>query len=284
MTNRFPAYRSSYNSRQGLHGQQDIDSSQHSTKSDGTGMMDVSMRSHHNFLQGRDTDMDLESDNWPAPMSLMDEAEEDQTRDRHSDDQSSGAWSYSCDSEDCYEDESCLCAGVSLLAGLLCRMYSETDDAKEVQMNRPVLPSGSKLHACSRLLSVQMANDLYDMIPETSRISQPTLLFATYRDGWSMESLLAKTLDKDSVIILIKAAKSQVVLGAYSTAKLSPPSTRVRGNGECFVFRLSSPAMAYRWIYVPSMKKVSGSPPALAATLIAYVYVYVVRRARTSSW
>ena len=76
-------------------------------------------------------------------------------------------------------------------------------------ITRPVLPSGAKLHACSRLLSVQMANELYDMIPETARLTPPTLLFATYRDGWSMESLLAKTLDKDSVIILIKAAKSQ---------------------------------------------------------------------------
>ena len=57
-----------------------------------------------------------------------------------------------------------------------------------------------------------MAGELYDMLPETARIANPVTLFATYRDGWSMESLLAKTRDKDTgVIILIKAARSQYV-------------------------------------------------------------------------
>jgi hypothetical protein len=60
-----------------------------------------------------------------------------------------------------------------------------------------------------------MARELHDFIPETARIAPPALLFATYRDGWSMESLLAKTCDKDAVIILIKAAKSQYVLSVF---------------------------------------------------------------------
>jgi hypothetical protein len=59
---------------------------------------------------------------------------------QHSDeehDSDSGSYcAYTCDPEDCYQDESCLCAGVSLLAGLLCRMYSETDDDTVVHMKR----------------------------------------------------------------------------------------------------------------------------------------------------
>jgi hypothetical protein len=46
---------------------------------------------------------------------------------------------------------------------------------------RPVLPSGARLHACSRLLSSRMADELHAMIPETARLAPPTLLFATYR-------------------------------------------------------------------------------------------------------
>lgn len=66
---RFPAYRSSYNSRGA-----DIDSSLHS---DTSSTMDVSMRSHQNFLQSRDKNLDLESDNWPAPMSLGDSEDDE---------------------------------------------------------------------------------------------------------------------------------------------------------------------------------------------------------------
>ena len=45
MTNRFPAYRSSYNSRN-----TDIDSSTHT---DSSSVMDVSLHSHQNFLESR---------------------------------------------------------------------------------------------------------------------------------------------------------------------------------------------------------------------------------------
>ena len=54
MTNRFPAYRSSYNSRN-----TDIDSSTHT---DSSSVMDVSLHSHQNFLESRDTHLDLESE------------------------------------------------------------------------------------------------------------------------------------------------------------------------------------------------------------------------------
>ena len=63
--NRFPSYRSTYNNN-------NINTSSHSY-TDST--MDVSLRSHQNFLQSRDKALDLESDEWPAPMSLEDDDE-----------------------------------------------------------------------------------------------------------------------------------------------------------------------------------------------------------------
>mmetsp|Transcript_3097 Transcript_3097/g.4765 ORF Transcript_3097/g.4765 Transcript_3097/m.4765 type:complete len:323 (-) Transcript_3097:247-1215(-) len=150
---------------------------------------------------------------------------------------------------------SCLCSGVELLGSILCQIYSENDKHKEVQLRRAPSNLGAKLKSVSRLLNTQMSNELYSMIPETARVSMPRLVFATYKDGWSMENLLAKTRDLDPVIILIRALKTKVIIGAFSTAKLSPPSTRVRGNGECFVFRLSQPSVAYRWTYIPSVNK-----------------------------
>lgn len=86
------------------------------------------------------------------------------------------------------------------LASLLCCLYSESDADQVVHgrrcdnclasiflsnhshsLFRPVLPCGSRLHSCSRLMSSHMAGDLYDMLPDTAKIAPPTLLFATYR-------------------------------------------------------------------------------------------------------
>jgi hypothetical protein len=75
---RFPAYRSTYHSRHGVFGQHDIDSSTHS---DGSSMMDVSVRSHQNFLESRDKNLDMESDSWPAPLGLGEEEEEEDGED-----------------------------------------------------------------------------------------------------------------------------------------------------------------------------------------------------------
>ena len=69
------------------------------------------------------------------------------------------------------------------------------------------------------------------MLPDTAKIENPTMAFATYRcssvmtkstiilkiimllivnggrDGWSMENLLAKTRDKAPLLILIRTLK-----------------------------------------------------------------------------
>eukprot|EP00602_Paraphysomonas_sp_CaronLab_P002197 CAMPEP_0185029516 /NCGR_PEP_ID=MMETSP1103-20130426/15858_1 /TAXON_ID=36769 /ORGANISM="Paraphysomonas bandaiensis, Strain Caron Lab Isolate" /LENGTH=315 /DNA_ID=CAMNT_0027564291 /DNA_START=1 /DNA_END=948 /DNA_ORIENTATION=+ len=195
--------------------------------------------SNHGFISSPSDDRG----DWPVPDSVATMRERNRSFDDDGDDDGSLL--------------TCLCSGVHLLGSILCQIYSESDKHKEVQLRRAPSNPGIKLKSVSHLLTKQMSNDLYSMIPETSRVSMPRLVFATYRDGWSMENLLAKTRDLDPVIILIRALKSKVVIGAFSTAILSPPSIRVRGNGECFVFRLSHPSTAYRWTYIPSVNKTS---------------------------
>lgn len=181
----------------------------------------------HNLLRA-----DKEKDEWPVAHTFEDE--ENKT-----------------DNSSFFD---CLCSGVSLLNCLLCQIM-DGDQEKEVY-RLPRVPSshGLRIFKCSKLLTVQMANELYDMLPEIARIPTPILAFATYRDGWSMVNLHAKARNKEPVVVLLRALKSQVVIGGYSTASLSPPSNRIRGNGECFVFRLSSPAAAYKWVHNPAVK------------------------------
>jgi hypothetical protein len=111
---------------------------------------------------------------------------------------------------------------------------------------------GCRLQLASRLLNNDMANALFDFLPETAKIETPSMAFATYRDGWSMENLLAKTRDRAPLVMLIRSLKHSIVFGAFSPTSISPPSKFVRGNGEVFVFRLTPPAAVYRWVAMPS--------------------------------
>lgn len=107
---------------------------------------------------------------------------------------------------------------------------------------------GCRLQLASRLLTNDMANSLFEFLPETARIDAPSMAFATYRDGWSMENLLAKTRDKAPLVMLIRTLKHSIVFGAFSPTSISPPSKFVRGNGEVFVFRLTPPSAVYRYV------------------------------------
>lgn len=154
---------------------------------------------------------------------------------------------------------SCLWFGSQLLSCI----FSEAskDDSEVVLPRSHPLHLGAKLQAVSRLLSANSADILYDMLPETERMAMPVLAFATYRDGWSMENFIEKTKDKEPVLLLIRSLKNSYVIGAFSTSRLSPPSKAVRGDGECFVFRLSGPqpAKAYKWFHNPARKKAGQS-------------------------
>lgn len=147
---------------------------------------------------------------------------------------------------------SCVWAGSNLLSRMLFQIYNEMGDESKTNTWVPNSFPGSRLQLASRLLTNDMANSLFDFLPETAKLETPSMVFATYRDGWSMENLLAKTRDKAPLVMLIRSLKHSVVFGAFSPTSISPPSKFVRGNGEVFVFRLSPPAAVYRWVRIPS--------------------------------
>lgn len=200
--------------------------------------VDMSAHSSHRLFQ-RSGD----PNEWPTPSSPHGRGSEDD------------GCCYDGDGSSSNPLISCVLYGVTLLSSMISQIISEHEDVEVQAKRRTPTNLGARLHGCSRLLTLDMANSLYEMLPETSRIDAPRVVFATYRDGWSMMNLLEKVKDKDPVIIIVRTLRTRAVIGAYSTARLSPPSARVRGNGECFVFRLSSPAAAYRWTYIPSLNK-----------------------------
>ena len=129
--------------------------------------------------------------------------------------------------------------------------------AASVSFRIPNSFPGCRLQLASRLLTNDMANALYEFLPDTAKIETPVMAFATYRDGWSMENLLAKTRDRAPLVMLIRSLKHSIVFGAFSPTSISPPSKFVRGNGEVFVFRLTPPAAVYRSDYAPYSKNYS---------------------------
>ena len=74
------------------------------------------------------------------------------------------------------------------------------------------------------------------------------LSYASYLHGWSLETLYSRTAECSPCIILLQTSNPRAVIGMYMSVPISPPSNEVRGNGECFFFRLdgNSPC-AYRW-------------------------------------
>jgi hypothetical protein len=118
---------------------------------------------------------------------------------------------------------SCVWVGSNLLSRMLFQIYKEIGDESKISTRAFNHFPGCKLHLASRLLTNDMANSLHDFLPETARIENPLMAFATYRDGWSMENLLAKTRDKSPLVILVRTLKHRYIAAApYRIMLFSP--------------------------------------------------------------
>lgn len=113
-----------------------------------------------------------------------------------------------------------------------------------------VVVSGEEGVRCSdsKILDPISTNTLNSFLPLTYRMEGFELMFATYNDGWSFTNFY-EMLDKLSpCIIVCKTAETGSLFGMFMSVAVSPPSVDVRGDGDCFCFRLDGPnAAKYPW-------------------------------------
>jgi hypothetical protein len=93
-----------------------------------------------------------------------------------------------------------------------------------------------------------MARRLHSYLPPTIRLEGFQLKFATYLNGWSLNSLYSLVEGCAPCLLLIKSVEVEAVVGVYLSTCLAPPSSRTKGDGSSFCFRLDGPDGAcYRW-------------------------------------
>ena len=116
----------------------------------------------------------------------------------------------------------------------------------ELKMSGSV--TGGILSSQSHILDAESCDILNSFIPPTSRLEGFDLMYATYNDGWSFEQLYRMTHHLSPCIILIKSVQKHAIVGMYLTCNLGPASHEVRGDGQCFLFRLNGESAGkYEW-------------------------------------
>lgn len=110
------------------------------------------------------------------------------------------------------------------------------------------LVSGGIIPTQSRLLDDESCAILNSFIPPHSRMEGFDLMYATYNDGWSFEQLYGLTKQLTPCILIVKSSHKNALVGMYLTCNLGPASFDIRGDGQCFLFRLNGElAGKYEW-------------------------------------
>lgn len=106
----------------------------------------------------------------------------------------------------------------------------------------------ASLHSSILAACPQNSSALWSLLPHDPQIYSLRCLFATSDHGWNLDSLYRKSLGVSPCVLLLRSLQQGIVLGAYITVPLSPPSSSVRGDGAMFVFRLEGDASrAFHW-------------------------------------
>jgi hypothetical protein len=100
----------------------------------------------------------------------------------------------------------------------------------------------------SKIMDPIAANTLNSFISLSYRMEGFELMYATYNDGWSFTNFYEMTEHLAPCVIVCKAAETGALFGMFMSVAVSPPSVDVRGDGDCFCFRLEGPnAAKYPW-------------------------------------
>ena len=108
--------------------------------------------------------------------------------------------------------------------------------------------AAESLHTMSQILNEDTASKLRGFLKEPIAHEGFQLMFATWNDGWNLQTLYQQVQGLAPVLIVFRTLDTQSILGVYMHTPISPPTTSVRGDGRCFIFRLDGElSAAYRW-------------------------------------
>jgi hypothetical protein len=95
-----------------------------------------------------------------------------------------------------------------------------------------------QLQHLSELLDNMTGPCLFSSLPLSGQTERYQLGYATYRDGWNMQTLYKKVGLKYPLILLIRVLGYRGIIGAYMPCPLGPPSFEFKGNSDCYIFKL----------------------------------------------
>lgn len=107
----------------------------------------------------------------------------------------------------------------------------------------------------SRILDDQMCQFLLKGLP---RVHEWQLMYASYRDGWSMSTFFLNCRPAMSSFIVIRSLKIKAVIGCYFTGKIVPNTST--GDGHSLCFRLDgNNAILHHWVGLHHPEEVHGT-------------------------
>lgn len=124
-----------------------------------------------------------------------------------------------------------------------------------------------ELRSVSKILSDEMAKNLYATFPPYVQSERFELAYATHRDGWSSITFFENIATHSPLLILVRLVDTSTVIGAFVSTPLGPASFGVKGDGGCFVFSLDgTKSTAYHCPHITNEEML------VAGTLTEYAF------------
>jgi hypothetical protein len=117
-----------------------------------------------------------------------------------------------------------------------------------IEIMNPNVPTFHDLHLKSRILNETMSATLNSYLPDYVRLEGFELMYCTNADGWGVEQLCNRCNRLSPSLIIIETTAKDV-FGAFLSTEISPLSNEPKGDGRCFIFRLSgNDPQCFKWV------------------------------------
>lgn len=118
----------------------------------------------------------------------------------------------------------------------------------EIEIMNPNVPIFHDLHLKSRILNEAMSATLNSYMADSVRLEGFELMYCTNADGWGIEQMSNRCKNLSPCLLIIETTAKDV-FGAFLSTEITPLSTQPKGDGRCFIFRLSGDEpKCYKWV------------------------------------